>query len=252
MNKTIKEVRDQQQRKGFIAIWDEMWQAVRKTIVLILYTIITIPVFFAISNYLCWQLMGNDICTYDNAIYDNIEKTVAENTVVVYNEETGAAEAAVIDTFAIMNMVDTCQSDRKNGEIFLRCTVKRGYFEAIVTTRINEDCKIIEMKRNYNSEKEYMDVCQPIFVSFVIGGAVVGWGVITIFSCLVIQIPVWIIKIIKEKKTSKQKADNADSEEAKSNLNGKENASKKEDDFDIVDTGDEATETSEEVPKTSE
>lgn len=249
MNKTIKEVRDQEPKKGFVATWDEMWRSIRKAIVPILYAIITIPGFFAVSYCVCWQLMGNDLCSYDKAIYDNIEKAIAENIVVAHNAETDAVEAAVINTLPIMDVVDTCQSDRKNGEIFLKCTVRRGYFEAIVTARISNDCQITDIKRNYNSEKEYMDECQPIFAFYVIGGGVVGWLVITAFVCLLIQIPVWIIKIFTDKKTHKEETDNTDGKGTK-NSSADEETTKK-DDFDLVDLVDEATETCSADSKTS-
>ncbi len=255
MNKKNEEVRNQQEKKGFIAIWDEMWQSIRKAIVPILYAIITIPSFFAVSYCICWQLMGNNICSYDKEIYDTIEEAIANNVVVAYSEEndgaeTNAMEAAVIDTFRIMDTVDTCQSTRENEDILLECTVKNGYFKAIVRTRISKDCQITGSNRNYNSEKEYMDECQPIFALCVIGGCVVGWVVITAFVCLLIQVPVCIIKAIREKKRNKEETDNTDGKETKGSSADKKTTTG-EDDFDLVDLDDGATETSKEVLPTS-
>lgn len=259
MKVTKKEVRNQEPKKGFIATWDEMWQKIRQAIVPILYVIITIPAFFVISYCICWQLMGEDLCSYDKEVYENIRSAVADNIIVVDDAE-GEPDAikGFINSDGILDTVDTCQSARGNGEKILECTVQKGYFKAIVTTRVSEDFEIIAATQNYNSEKEYMDGQQPFFILCVIGGAVVGWLVITTFVCLLIQVLVWIGKSFKEKKANKEEADKTDSKETKASLNNKET-----DDFDLVDeivnlddetadgTTEESSETSKEVPKTS-
>lgn len=101
-----------------------------------------------VVSYRYWtRSIGDGAYKYSDETYEHIEEIVA----------TCAIPDAGLDRLPLQKeltkFVDTFEN--QNTELF--CLIRDGYFRAEVTVDMDENCNIINSRRNYNSLQEYMD-----------------------------------------------------------------------------------------------
>lgn len=208
--KKNKEVRDQVEKKGFVEKYEEITKALRKAIIVIVYLVVSFPLFTAGSYYVTWQLIGDGVYSYSEEAYDNIKTLLSYDIVANVGIDKFHIINATEDTIKQLNteesseviseedkprIIDEYDENYKNGTITLRCRKSIGkFFTAEVTQIMSNDFNTIETRRNYDTVKDYMKFFQRHFAACVIGGAFGAWILFTGFLCLIAFIVATIIK----------------------------------------------------------
>lgn len=226
-----KEERNQQ-KKGFVEWFDEKVQALGKVKIVIIYLIITFPLFMVGSYRVTWNLIGEGLYAYSEEAYDNI-KVILDYDIVegvgidTYHmiNATGATvkkiiwfgkdnvseeELATIATDISQKDLETKVIDEyeiiyEDGKITLCCEKRIGeFFTARVTQEMDSSFNAISTTRNYEFEREYLSKFQIRYAICIIGGAFVAWTGVTLLICMI----AYIVKCFICKFT--KKADNTE------------------------------------------
>lgn len=99
-------------------------------------------------SYQYWiQSIGDGAYKYSNETYEHIEKAIA----------TCAIPDVGLDALSLQKEVTKFVASYENGNTELVCSIRDGYFNAVVTATLSEDYVITGSSRNYNSLSEYMN-----------------------------------------------------------------------------------------------
>lgn len=150
-------------------------------------------------SYLYWiQAIGDGAYKYSNETYEHIENAIATCTI----PEVG------LDALSLQKEVTKFVVSYENGNTELVCSIRDGYFNAVVTATLSEDYVIINSSRNYNSLDEYM---KGFWLTF---GLYVFFS--TLGACCLIELSFFGISALKsrisKKTTNKSKPEVTDEE----------------------------------------
>lgn len=99
-------------------------------------------------SYQYWiQTIGDGAYKYSNETYEHIENAIA----------TCAIPGVGLDALPLQKEVTKFVVSYENGNTELVCSIRDGYFNAVVTATLSEDYVITRSSRNYNSLDEYMN-----------------------------------------------------------------------------------------------
>lgn len=195
MNIKKKEARNNK-KKGVVEKYEKIKKALREVIIVILYLIITFPLFTAGSYYVNWRIMGDGVYSYSEDMYDEIKSVL----------ETNITENVGIDALKIQETVKRYESNYENGETTFVCIKENGsFFKAVVTIKMASNFKIISTERNYETEKDYMNYFQIYFATVLIVGAFIAW---ILFTAFIYCIMFAVVRIIKSRSKKEDDVEN--------------------------------------------
>lgn len=186
---------NKKERKPFLQWYDEDKRPLKAMLKLKVLTVLTLLVCMGVM-FLTWEfVISVGFFNYSDDTYKEMEtllgKTVTENV--------------GCDIYEIQKNVDSCKFEYNKGkDSTLIISQNLGYFKPVVTVKINENYRIIESFRNYNSLEEYLIVYRIRFALFVFGGGLLVW-------LLILCLPHAVLYVIKKIFQNIQKVKKIDS-----------------------------------------
>lgn len=175
----------------------ERWRQIRKSPWF--YYFCLLPVVLIASFFIQFERMGEQALTYSDEVYNNI-KVVMDQSLkkgfgvdskilqggIDIEEEIDGKKTGHIDHYDGVDQYADAYSE--NGHI-LEATVKNGYFEATVGTRLDENFQSTATWRNFGNARAYMEhYGMDLGLSFVYGfGAWAVLGIVLNFLTGVIE-----------------------------------------------------------------
>lgn len=142
----MKEQRKQQKR-SIVQWYEDEKRGLIKNMMLVWATILATTALFVVAYFGNLITIGAGAHSYSEQDYGTINEVI----------EGSRTEGIGMDIKNLRENLDECRTTSiGKKETVLEGILDRGYFKAIVEVLLNENYEIVETKRNYSSEEEYM------------------------------------------------------------------------------------------------
>lgn len=215
MKESMKETREQEEvKENIVEKYENMMQALRKVIGILLYAVITIPAFITCAYIITKQYIGNGPFNYSDTAYGNIAEAIGNNIVEGTDKEGNVIEKYGFDERGFKPLVTDFQLYSDGDDLILKAWKTEGYFTAEVSVRFNENYDIVSTKKNFENRQEYENKFYRDLLICSVGGGVIAWVVFTGVVCGLVHITIVIIKKFSQRnKKEEEKEDSKDEQE---------------------------------------
>lgn len=173
-----------------------------------------------IADSVCEYFIGDALYLYSDNTYEYIESAVMQYTTSISEEAAFGTE-----TYKLQPSIDeiTLHWDKKTGTNTLECSIRNGFFNAVVTTRMSAtfdidsdpESETYSFSRNYTCFEDYKQFYWRVFKGCTFGGGIGVW-LLGIFGYNGILFA--LAKIAKKKQGKADAHETADSPNATNNL----------------------------------
>jgi len=172
-------------RKPFKVAIKEMWLPIVSLILCIF-----------IAEAVCEVLIGDALYLYSDDTYKYIESSVEQYTTNIPGEK-----AFGIETYKLQEIMDvlTLSYDKKSNTNTLVCSIRNGFFNAVVTTHLSADFTIdsdpaspsYSFEMNFTSFNDYKQFFWLVHKCVTFGGGIVLWGMLILCKNGILKLIAW-------------------------------------------------------------